>query len=126
MRKLPIGFISTYYVPRYLNSSYQIVFSILWININSNRWCFRPSGSFILSLIYFTHNIFTAFECSIEYGKRSSLNLTFSRRRSLSHGNQSIDLQSKSMDWFLYNDGLRLERVKSSYIKGNPAFLLFP
>ena len=35
MRKLPIGFISTYYVPRYLNSSYQIVFSILWININS-------------------------------------------------------------------------------------------
>ena len=27
--------------------------------------------------------------------------------------NQSIDLQSKSMDWFLYNNGLRHERVKA-------------
>ena len=26
--------------------------------------------------------------------------------------NQSIDLQSKSMDWFLYHIGLSLERVK--------------
>ena len=26
--------------------------------------------------------------------------------------NQSIDLQSKSMDWFLYDNGLRHERVK--------------
>ena len=27
-------------------------------------------------------------------------------------GNQSIDLQSKSMDWFLYDDDLGHERVK--------------
>ena len=37
--------------------------------------------------------------------------LTFSRRRPLSYRNQSIDLQSKSMDWFLYDNGLRHERV---------------
>ena len=31
--------------------------------------------------------------------------------RSVSYRNQSIDLQSKSMDWFLYGKGLRHERV---------------
>ena len=31
---------------------------------------------------------------------------------SLSHRNQPIDLQSKSMDWFLYYMGLHHERVK--------------
>ena len=30
----------------------------------------------------------------------------------LLYRNQSIDLQSKSMDWFLYDNGLRRERVK--------------
>ena len=34
--------------------------------------------------------------------------LTLSRRRALSYRNQSIDLL---MDWFLYHNGLRLERV---------------
>ena len=38
--------------------------------------------------------------------------ITLSWRRSLSKRNQSIDLQSKSMDWFLYNNGLRHERLK--------------
>ena len=37
--------------------------------------------------------------------------LTLSRRRPLSYRNQSIDLQSKWMDWFLYDKGLRLQRV---------------
>ena len=35
--------------------------------------------------------------------------LTLSRRRPLSYRNQSIDLQSKSLDWFQYDDGLRHE-----------------
>ena len=35
-----------------------------------------------------------------------------SRRRPISYRNQSIDLQSKSMDWFLFDIGLRRERVK--------------
>ena len=43
--------------------------------------------------------------------------LTLSWRRSLSYKNQSIDLQSKSMDWFLYGRDLRLERVKKSKYK---------
>ena len=38
--------------------------------------------------------------------------LSLSWRRPLSYGNQSIDLRSKSMDWFLYDNGLRHERVK--------------
>ena len=33
-------------------------------------------------------------------------------RRSLSYRNQSIDLLCKSMDWFLYDNGLRHDRVK--------------
>ena len=38
--------------------------------------------------------------------------LTVSWRRPLSYRNQSINLLRKSMDWFLYDNGLRHERVK--------------
>ena len=38
--------------------------------------------------------------------------LTLSWRRPSSYRNQSIDLQSKSSDWFLYDNGLRNEGVK--------------
>ena len=38
-------------------------------------------------------------------------NLTLSWRRPLSYRNQSIDLLRKSMDWFLYDNDLRHERV---------------
>ena len=41
--------------------------------------------------------------------------LTLSWRRPLSYRIQSIDLLCKSMDWFLYDSGLRHERVKKSY-----------
>ena len=37
---------------------------------------------------------------------------TLSWRRPLSYRNQSIDLRSKSMDWFLCDNGLRHEMVK--------------
>ena len=40
------------------------------------------------------------------------INWTLSWRRPLSYRNQSIDLRSKSMDWFLYDNGLSHERVK--------------
>ena len=39
--------------------------------------------------------------------------LTLSWRRPLSYRNQSIDLLRKLMDWFLYDNGLRHERVKN-------------
>ena len=44
--------------------------------------------------------------------KQYDIVLTLSRRRPLSYRNQSIDLQSKSMDWFLYDRGPRHVRVK--------------
>ena len=40
------------------------------------------------------------------------LHLTLSWPRPISYRNQSIDLQSKSMDWLLYDIGLRHEKVK--------------
>ena len=42
--------------------------------------------------------------------------LTLSWRGPLSYRNQSTDLQSKSMDWFLYDNSLSHERVKAFYI----------
>ena len=38
--------------------------------------------------------------------------LTLSWRRPLSYRNQSVDLRSKSMGWFLYDNGLHHEMVK--------------
>ena len=38
--------------------------------------------------------------------------LTLSLRKPLSYRNHSIDLQSKSMDWLLHDNGLYHERVK--------------
>ena len=40
------------------------------------------------------------------------LHIGFSWRRSVSYRNQFIDLQRKSMDWFLYDWDHRQERVK--------------
>ena len=40
--------------------------------------------------------------------------LTLSRRRFLSYRNQSIDLQFKLVDWFLYDRDVRRERVQKS------------
>ena len=40
------------------------------------------------------------------------VSLTLSWRWPLSYRNQSTDLLRKSMDWFLYDNGLRHERVK--------------
>ena len=42
--------------------------------------------------------------------------LTLSWRRPLPYRSQSIDLQSKSMDWFLYDNALCHERVKNMWI----------
>ena len=45
-----------------------------------------------------------------------NLDLTLSWRRSLLYRNQSIDLQRKSMDWFLYDRDVRHENVKVTLI----------
>ena len=44
---------------------------------------------------------------------------TLSWQSSLSYRNQSTDLQSKSMDWFLYDRELHHERVKQKEIGKN-------
>ena len=41
--------------------------------------------------------------------------LTLSWRWPLSYRSQSIDLRGKSMDWFLYDNGVRHERVKTVF-----------
>ena len=46
--------------------------------------------------------------------QKFSCHLTLLWRRPLSYRNHSIDLRSKSMDWFLYDNGLRRERVNTS------------
>ena len=42
---------------------------------------------------------------------------SFMTERPLSYGNLSIDLQSKSMDWFLYDRNLRHKGVKSKHLE---------
>ena len=48
-----------------------------------------------------------------------SLPLTLSWRRPLSYRNQSIDLLYKSVDWFLYDNSLRHERVNHAFVPEN-------
>ena len=52
------------------------------------------------------------FHCTPKKILRKNCSLTLSWRGLLSYRNQSIDLQSKSMDWFLYDNGPRRARVK--------------
>ena len=51
-------------------------------------------------------------ELKVNSFRGSCISLNFSWWRPLSYRNQSIDLQSNSMDWFLYDNGLHHERVK--------------
>ena len=45
------------------------------------------------------------------FQKWKMITLTFSWRRPISYRSQSIDFLRKSMDWFLYDIGLRQERL---------------
>ena len=51
--------------------------------------------------------------------------LTHSWRRPLSYRNPSIDLLGKSMDWFLYGNGLRHERVQQVQRVDYSSFIYF-
>ena len=46
---------------------------------------------------------------------KDQVQLTLSWWRPLSYRNQSIDLRSKSMDCFLYDNGIRHERIKEFF-----------
>ena len=60
----------------------------------------KASGNFLKIKVKSVNNII------------NNIVLTLSWSRTLSYRNQSIDLQSKSMDWFLYDIGLRHKSVK--------------
>ena len=51
--------------------------------------------------------------------------LSLSWRRPLSYRKKSIDLRSKSMNWFLYDIGLRHERVNDDYYDSSFLLLFF-
>ena len=55
---------------------------------------------------------FTKMQNLLESKNKKELNLALSWRGPLSYRNLSIDLQSKLMDWFLYDNGFGHERVK--------------
>ena len=50
---------------------------------------------------------------TINFQRKKYIRLTLLWWRPLSYRNQSIDLLHKSMDWFLYDNSLRHERVKA-------------
>ena len=65
-------------------------------------------------LIYQTYSVFRDEDFYFQRNDNDSdFNpLTPLWRGPLSYRNQSIDLRSKAMDWFLYDNGLRHERIK--------------
>ena len=84
------------------------------LQLSSNIWnvaqfCFN---SIFFSVTIFSQSIMIMRICQVVPGLNR---LTLSWRRALSYRNQSIDLQSKSIDWFLYNNGLCHERVNRHY-----------
>ena len=86
----------------------------LYINVvfRTSRFCLKISAievSSILRLSFVNMFLNSHFTNSIEDEV-----LSLSRWRSISYRNQSIDLQSKSMDWFLYDIGLRRGKVKQN------------
>ena len=78
---------------------------------------------------FFTEHFRCMFLCGFEMGIRqksfnkllwvmtsnASDTLTLSWQRWIPYRNQSIDLQNKSIDWFLYDRDLRHERLKDIY-----------
>ena len=83
--------------------------------------CFEEHIWTIASVYWLLHHIliFTIHYSSFWKLKISFLemfheSLTLARRRPI-YRNQSIDLLCKSVDWFLYDIGLRRERVKKQF-----------
>ena len=56
-------------------------------------------------------NVLNKLNFTVRSKEKVFCRLTLSWRRPLLYGNHSIDLPSKSMHWFLYDNGLRHERV---------------
>ena len=102
---------------RYL-ALYSIIFlkkssEILLIRLVKRCAFNHPIFRFYQNIIFLIDKIFSS--AMLVYSIYNHINFCFLTplwRRSLSYRNQSIDLQSKWMDWFLYDRNLRHKRVK--------------
>ena len=92
-----------------------------------NNWCY--TGGIIF--LYFTRKILWRNAVNItnylirrqsERHIMNKIKFNLSWRRPISYRNQSIYLRSKSMDWLLYDIGLRHERVKLFQISPNTKY----
>ena len=97
------------------------------LNVSQSIVCINKSSLYIVA-VSLNLPLYTALSSfkSVAMFKRDhikNVDLTLSRRTPLSYRNQSIDLLPKSMDWFLYDNGLRLERVKWKSSKVNDFFI---
>ena len=96
-----------------------------WKQLKQKRVAANQTGKLFLVNFgeVFTYNRYTSrSSCSYMFSKKRctkkwSFPLTLLWRRPLSYRNQSTDLRNKSMDWFLYDNGLRHERVKDFFSK---------
>ena len=87
----------------------NVAFSIVVV-LSAKRWYFRKAFWFqktFLRFRYWKHS-----ESLMILKQKYTDPLTLSWRRSLSYRNQSIDLQSKSIDCFLYCKDAHREKVK--------------
>ena len=70
----------------------------------------------VFAILLFSATFASRYSKCTKYGRRKVLRtcvmLTLSWRRFQSYRNQSIDSQTKSMGWFLYDRDLRQQRVK--------------
>ena len=84
-----------------------------------SQFYIRISVVTILHLVLIETSLEKLFCCMYEetFPQRFWKHLTLSWWRPLSYRNQSIELLRKSMDWFLYDNGLRHERFNGNEIK---------
>ena len=86
---------------------YYTNFHLIWKTILSRHLDLKLNFNQNKNVLLFCFDFICLNESSLKMMKRDSyFNLTFSWRRPLSYKNQSIDLFCKSMDWFLYDNGL--------------------
>ena len=100
----------------------KIFLSDLYISFDSVKRLYQSFSKRLKIFSQNNNNHSINFSQSPKYAswlRKVKFSLTHSWRRSLLFRNQSVDLLSKSMDWFLYDRDLHRERVKISYSKLN-------
>ena len=80
----------------------------------------RNAKENLLAIVKNICDLFSRFSKFLRKTFKGSKTLTLSWRRPLSYRNQSTDLQSKSTDRFLYDNGLHHERVNACVFRSSP------